>query len=157
MVDLGFLLITFFVYTATVSTPTVSELYMPHDGQVTRPPNLPNSLALTFLLDDNNKVFYYHGDWEEARRNNEIYETDYAVFSGIGNVIRLKQKAIDISGKFIDGRKGLMLLIKPTFKASYGNIIDALDEVMINGVKKYAIVEPEREELEYIKSKKELG
>ena len=61
MVDLGFLLITFFVFTTTISSPTVTDLYMPKDSLITN--TLPESLALTLLLDDDNKIYYYHGDF----------------------------------------------------------------------------------------------
>jgi len=45
----------------------------------------------------------------------------------------------------------MMMLIKPTSSSVYKNVIDALDEIMINDIKKYAIVEPVNEELEYLK------
>ena len=156
MVDLGFLLITFFVFTTTMSTPKATDLFMPKDD-TTRPPPLPNSLALTLLLGDNNKVYYYNGDFIEAVSDNKIYETNYSTYEGIGKVIRQKQKEIDASGKFTDGRKGLMLLIKPTSGSVYKNVIDALDEAVINDVRKYAIVEPANEEISYISSKKRSG
>ena len=66
MVDLGFLLITFFVFTTTISTPTVTDLFM------------PKSLALTLLLADNNRIIYYHGDFDEAIKTNKIFETNYS-------------------------------------------------------------------------------
>jgi hypothetical protein len=47
----------------------------------------------------------------------------------------------------------MMLLIKPTSKSIYKNVVDALDEAVINDVKKYAIIEPASEEINYIKSK----
>ena len=152
MVDLGFLLITFFVFTTTMSTPKATDLFMPKDD-TTHPQPLPNSLALSLLLDNNNKVYYYNGDFKEAVNANKIYETNYSTYGGIGKIIRQKQKDIDASGKFADGRKGLMLLIKPTSKSIYKNVIDALDEAVINDVKKYAIVEPANEEINYIKAK----
>ena len=157
MVDLGFLLITFFVFTTTMSTPKVTDLFMPSDKPVTIPPELPNSLALSLLLSDNNKVYYYNGDFNEALGANKIFETNYSTYEGIGKIIRQKQKDIDASGKFTDGRKGLMLLIKPTPGSVYKNVIDALDEAVINDVKKYAIVEPASEEISYIKTKKGSG
>jgi len=153
MVDLGFLLITFFVFTTTMSTPKATDMFMPKDD-ISHPQPLPTSLALTLLLDDNNKVFYYNGDFKEAVSANKIFETNYSTYDGIGKIIRQKQKAIDTSGKFADGRKGLMILIKPTSKSVYKNVIDALDEAVINDVKKYAIVEPTNEEIDYIKTKR---
>lgn len=152
MVDLGFLLITFFVFTTTISTPTATDLFMPNEGPVD-PTKLPKSLALTILLDDNNNIYYYHGDMREAINTNKIFKTDYSTYKGIGQIIRQKQKDINASGKFKEGRNRMMLIIKPTSLSVYKNVIDALDEVMINDVKKYAIVEPAAEELDYIKSK----
>lgn len=152
MVDLGFLLITFFVFTTTMSTPKATDLFMPKDDSIHSQP-LPNSLALSLLLDDNNKVYYYHGDFKEAANAKKIYETNYSTFGGIGKIIRQKQKDIDASGKFADGKKGLMLLIKPTPGSVYKNVIDALDEAVINDVRKYAIIEPGTDELQFIKVK----
>ena len=156
MVDLGFLLITFFVFTTTMATPKTTDLFMPKDD-LTHPQPLPNSLALSLLLDDNNKVYYYNGDFKEAANANRIFETNYSMYEGIGKIIRQKQKEIDVSGKFADGRKGLMLLIKPTSGSVYKNVIDALDEAVINDVRKYAIVEPNNEEIGYVRSKKRSG
>jgi len=152
MVDLGFLLITFFVFTTTMSTPKATDLFMSKDD-TTHPQPLPNSLVLSLLLDNNNKVYYYNGDFKEAVNANKIYETNYSTYGGIGKIIRQKQKDIDASGKFADGRKGLMLLIKPTSGSVYKNVIDALDEAVINDVRKYAIVEPANEEIVYIKNR----
>ena len=153
MVDLGFLLITFFVFTTTMSTPKATDLFMPKDD-ISHPQPLPNSLALSLLLDENNKVFYYNGDFKEAVSANKIFETNYSTYEGIGKIIRQKQKDIEASGKFADGRKGLMLLIKPTPGSVYKNVIDALDEAVINDVRKYAIIEPTNEEIGYLRSKK---
>jgi biopolymer transport protein ExbD len=156
MVDLGFLLITFFVFTTTISTPTVADLFMPKEDTI-KPQNLADGLALTVLLDDNNKIYYYHGGMDKAIEAKEIYETNYSTYKGLGEIIRRKQKDIDASGKFEEGRNGLMLVIKPTSSSVYKNVIDALDEVMINDVKKYAIVEPVQEEINYIAAKKTSG
>src|SRR5258705_5198493 len=87
MVDLGFLLITFFVFTTTMSTPKATDLFMPKED-TTDPTQLPRSLALTLLLDDNGKIYYYSGDFEEAIKTNKIFETSYSTYSGITKAIR---------------------------------------------------------------------
>lgn len=154
MVDLGFLLITFFVFTTTMSTPTITDLYLPKEGLETDPPKLINDLALTILLDANNKIYYYNGIWEDAEKTEQIFETSYSEYDGLGKVIRQKQEKIEASRKFREGKKGMMVLIKPGSKSTYKNVVDILDEMMINDVKKYAIVEPIKEEIDYIRSKK---
>jgi len=151
MVDLGFLLITFFVFTTTMSTPRATDLFMPKDSK--DPSRLPKSLALTMLLDDNNKIYYYHGDFIDALKANEIFETNYSTYAGMGEVIRKKQKDLEESKKFADGKNGLMLIIKPTSESVYKNVVDAMDEAIINGVKKYAIVEPGKDELNFLNNK----
>lgn len=153
MVDLGFLLITFFVFTTTVSNPTVTDLFMPKDEKVIDSSQLPNSLALTFLLTEKNKIFYYNGEFNEAVKANKIFETNFSEYMGIGKVIRDKQKAIEESKKFKEGKNGLMLLIKPAKDANYKNLVDALDEVIINDIKKYAIVEPDKKEVDLLQSR----
>ena len=152
MVDLGFLLITFFVFTTTISTPTATDLFMPKDDEIVDPIRLSQGLALTALLDTKDKIYYYHGDFDEALKTNGIFVTNYS-YDGIGKVIRQKQKDIDASGKFKEGRKGMMLLIKPTSRSVYRNVVDAMDEAVINDVKKYAIVEPAEEELKYLNTR----
>jgi len=154
MVDLGFLLITFFVFTTTISNPSITDLYMPKDSTDTiKQAKLPEGLALTFLLTKDNRVFYYNGALDDAFETGAIYETNFSYMNGIGEVIRHKQKTLDESGKYSDGRRGLMLLIKPGDDATYQNVIDALDEVLINDVKKYAILDPDKKEVLYMEGK----
>jgi biopolymer transport protein ExbD len=146
MVDLGFILITFFVMTVELSKSVAIKLNMPAEGP---PMNLGESSALTVLL-DNDKIYYYHGSWKDASAHKEIYATSFSETSGLGKVIREKQKWLDTHEKK-EGRKGLMLLIKPGNTASYKNIIDALDETMINAVKKYTILSADPAEAAWLK------
>ena len=157
MVDLGFLLITFFVFTTTMSTQKATDLFMPKDNSITDPVNLPQSLSLTLLLDRDDKIYYYHGYFIDASKTTEVFQTNYSTYEGIGKIIRQKQKDIDVAGKFSEGRKGLMLLIKPTSNSKFKNVVDALDEAVINDVRKYAILEPTFDEMEFLKKKNGSG
>jgi hypothetical protein len=142
MVDLGFLLITFFVLTTTWSKPHVTKLRMPADGP---PSKSGENATLTVIPGAGNKVFYFHGDLDAALRNGAYGTTGYGLNGGIGDIIRQKQAAMDQSYK--GGRKELMLLIKPTTEASYGNVVALLDETLINQVGRYALVDLKPEDL----------
>jgi biopolymer transport protein ExbD len=147
MVDLGFLLIAFFVMTAQLSDPVTMKLNMPNDGP---PIKLGESDALTVLLSGNNKAWYYEGGWKEALKNNAVVKSNSSYLQPLRDVIIEKKKRL-VSSANKEGRNGLMLLVKADEHASYRNIIDILDEVMINDVKKYALVEMEQEERDWIR------
>ncbi|MBS1662500.1 MAG: biopolymer transporter ExbD [Bacteroidetes bacterium] len=141
MVDLGFLLITFFVLTTTWSKAHVTKLNLPADGPSG---NIGNTTALTLIPLAGNKIFYYHGDLGAALREGSFGTTSYSLNGGIGDVIRQKQAALDRSYK--GGRKEMMLLIKPSAQSTYGNVVSLLDETLINQIKKYALVDLSKEE-----------
>jgi len=151
MVDLGFLLITFFVITTELSKPVTLNLNMPKEGP---PITLGESDALTVLLGKDNIVYYYHGDWNDALKTNKIFQTNFLAKNGLRKVIREKQQRLDVINTK-EGRDGLMLLIKPGEEAIYSNVIDMLDEALINDIKKYAVLKPNEEEIKYLATIKE--
>jgi hypothetical protein len=99
-------------------------------------------------LGANNRVFYYYGTEREAIKNNEIFQTSYSETTGLGNIIRQKQTGLE--KKKIDKRE-LIVLIKPGKESSYQNIVSALDEMLINTVAKYAIVDLTKGEVDFLK------
>ncbi len=82
MVDLGFLLITFFIFTTSMAESKGLKLYMPVDKGVNGS-NLPASKALTVLLAGGDSIYYYHGQWEEAIASNKILLTNYNLQNGL--------------------------------------------------------------------------
>ena len=146
MVDLGFLLIAFFIFTTEISKPAAINLYMPHKGDST---NIPDSKSLTILLSNNNKVFYYYGTEAKAIKNKQIYQASFNEIDGLGNIIR--QRQIELEKRKID-RKELIVLIKPGKQSSYKNVVNTLDEMLINGVTRYAIADLEAEEEIFLNS-----
>jgi biopolymer transport protein ExbD len=148
MVDLGFLLITFFVFTTEMSKPAAMKLYMPHDGI---PTPMPASKSLTILLNGSNKLFYYFGDEETAMKDKRLSQTSYDELTGLGKVIR--QKQMELEKNAVD-RKELIILIKPTIESSYKNLVATLDEMLINDVSRYAITDPDKEESALVKQHK---
>ncbi len=115
---------------------------MPKDGDSTK---IPESKVLSILLTKNNTIFYYSGDWGNADAKNEIVKTDFST-NGIRNIIRKKQTDLN------DERKELMILFKADENASYQNIIDMLDEMLINDVRKYALLKINPDEKEFLRS-----
>src|SRR5579872_6478254 len=61
MVDLGFLLITFFIFTTTMSQPTTLHLHLPKDVPNDQRQPAKESQVITFLLGKKDMVYYYEG------------------------------------------------------------------------------------------------
>lgn len=145
MVDLGFLLITFFVITTEMSKPTAMNLIMPKDGP---PIDLGESDALTVLMGAHNTAWYYEGDWMQAAKNGKVLPLEGKLAAR--QLIIDKQQKLENSGR-PEGRNGLMLLVKPGSGTSYKELVDLLDEVAINDVKKYVVLKQTDEEKEWVK------
>ena len=143
MVDLGFLLITFFIVTTTLSAQKATDLLMPKEGI---PSPVKESQVLTLLLDGNEKVYVYAGSWENAHLNKWIEQLSWKSKEQVRNIITAKQTALG------NHKNDLMVLIKPATKSQYQNVIDALDEMLINNVKRYAVVDLSDKELAYVNS-----
>ena len=136
MVDLGFLLIAFFIFTTEISRPFVTNLYMPDDkGDSTL---VSRNKSLTILLGENDRIFYYYGTEGEASKTSQINQTSYSEMNGIGRIIRQKQS--ELEWRKID-RKQFVVLIKASGKSTYENLVNILDEMLINGVIRYSVVD----------------
>ena len=122
----------------------MTNLYMPKDGG---PTNIPGSKSLTILLNNNDDVSYYDGDMKTAIKNNQVFQTSYDEINGIGNIIRQRQN--ELKNRNIE-KKDLVILIKPGRSSSYKNVINALDEMLINGVSRYMITDSEKEEITFL-------
>ena len=140
MVDLGFLLITFFILTTQMNQPAVAKLYMPKEGAVMK---IPESRSLTILIGDKTNLFYYFGTEEDAIKQKTIYPTGYAE-NAIGNIIRLKQISLG------PARDSLIVLIKASRTSAYKNLVDVLDEMIINNVRRYSIADISKDEESFL-------
>ena len=129
MVDLGFLLITFFILTTSLSTPTVARLVMPKDTNVTTP--IKENAVLTLLLSRNNSVDYYEGDTLVPGL------IQYCSFGGLRSVIQQKQQKV---AKVLGDRKETVIIISPGNESTYKDLV-VLDEIQINDIRHYFIVD----------------
>jgi biopolymer transport protein ExbD len=129
MVDLGFLLITFFIFTTTMSQPTAMKLFLPKDTDKPEEQNkVKASGALSIMLGKSDHVYYYEG--ELAPDGSNFKSTN---FKDIRDIIINKKK----STKPDD----FVVVIKPGAESTYKNTVDMLDEMTINQVKRYAMVD----------------
>ena len=165
MVDLGFLLITFFIFTATLSSPVAMDLNMPKDtNKDEEQTKTKQSGALTVMLGKNNNVYYYEGELAPGGAN---FKT--ATFKQIRDVIIKKKKSVIASytgnaaceekarAKGKDPKaecqdEDFVVVIKPTENATYKNTVDILDEMTINQVKRFAMVKISETEKDLIKA-----
>lgn len=141
MVDLGFLLITFFIFTTTLSENKVMKLNLPKgesDGGMTT----AASKTISLLLCKDNKIEYYAGDDLAT-----MQETNYSP-SGIRNVILQQEQKVAAQFGY---RQETVVLIKPMEDCTYGNVINTLDEMTINDVKRYILMDINKDEINYIK------
>lgn len=152
MVDLAFLLITFFLLTTALARPQVMPVVMPDPDPDGTPLLKKESQVLTLLLGARDRVYYYSGL--------DCTRLDTATFDpkGLRLVLLEKRQAVDRAwGRYPKpgsdrlGPSGdisrLTVLIKPTADASYGNVVDAFDEMKICGIDHYMLLEASPTEL----------
>ena len=120
MVDLGFLLLTFFVFTTTMSHPTAMAMNEPKDDP-TNQLKVKNSGAMTLLLGKADQVYYYYGELTDP--NTQFKSSN---FKEIRQLIADKRNATPIGD--------LMYIIKADKEATFKNAIDILDEMTICNV-----------------------
>jgi len=123
MVDLGFLLITFFIFTTTMTRPTALHLNMPKDTQDSS--KVKESAVITVLPGKNDKVFYYEG-----KDPTKMQESD---FRGIRTILLDKKRRTDTAW--------FQVILKPSKDASYRNAVSILDEMTIDAIHHYALVD----------------
>ena len=169
MVDLGFLLITFFIFTTTMSSPKALNLNMPKDTKNDEELNkAKESGALTIMLGKDNGVYYYEGQLLPDGSNFKS-----GTFATIRDEIINKKKEVmkthvhdSNCPKIWAENKGdknscldrdFVVVIKPDEEATYRNTVDILDEMLINNVKRYAMIDITPQELEVVKKVEETN
>lgn len=146
MVDLGFLLITFFMFTTTLSKPKTMQINMPFDDEKIEEDDqtkIKESTALTVLLSKKHRVYYYEGMGTDPETAPDVQVTNFDPNDGIRKVIIDKQEKVEKlkrQGQLGDKDK-TTILIKPDSTSTYEDMVNILDEMAINDVRVYAIVD----------------
>jgi biopolymer transport protein ExbD len=133
MVDLGFLLITFFMLATTFNKPKTMEINMPdkNDDNKKKEEPLKMSKSLTVLLGERNRVYTYIDPEKPV-----VDSTDFSR-SGIRATLLKRQK--EVAAQW-GSKDEMVVIIKSMPKARYKNLVDILDEMAITGTKRYAII-----------------
>jgi len=161
MVDLGFLLITFFMLTTTLAKPNILALVMPEkDIKLEDVEPVKESKVLTLLLGADDKVYWYEGITDA-----KLDSTDYAA-EGLRSVILNKMDRVKeqfglqtykrknkegVEEEFNDGSY-INVIIKPMKDSRYKNLVDALDEMAICKVRYYVILDVSKLEEQFVKN-----
>ena len=140
MVDLGFLLITFFMLATTFNKPKTMEVNKPdkNDKKVDEPPIKMSKTLSLMLTSRDNVINYVSPDDIDANTQLSIDSTDYSA-NGVRKVIQRRQAEVKAQW---GNQDDLFVMIKPLPKSKYKNIVDILDEMSITGVIRYAILPP---------------
>lgn len=166
MVDLAFLLISFFMLTTTMNKPKAMQLDMPKKTNIEEEKqDVGECQVMNILLDTLDQVWYYEG-----LKVAGLQKTTFAGEEGIRKEILRKMKAVPKDcpegKKWVDankdgkktpeeivmGPRDAIILIKMLKGARYKNMVDILDEMDITGCKVYAIQDPDPIEIEAIEN-----
>ncbi|MEI7811325.1 MAG: biopolymer transporter ExbD [Ignavibacteria bacterium] len=140
MVDLGFLLVTFFMLTTTFSKPQTMEINLPvkpkPGDKIEEAPAVKESKTMTIILGEFDKVYWYIGITDPSVKVTTFGD------SGIRKILFDQNTTI----------KDLVVLIKPSDKSNYKNVVDILDEMNITSIRRYALVDITPADLDLIKN-----
>lgn len=138
MVDLAFLLITFFMLTTSLSKPQSMDLTLPDKEKTTDVPKqeAKESKTMNILIGKDRKLKYYMGRFEAPYAGEGPIDQTYGK-DGIRKIIL--QKVANLKAKGMVDKDGLVVLIKATDDATYTDMIDILDEMAITGISIYSL------------------
>jgi biopolymer transport protein ExbD len=140
MVDLGFLLITFFMLATTFAKPKTMEVNMPDKDDTMKKddqPPLKLSKSMSVLLGERGKVYTYVAPEGTSAANLAVDSSDFSA-DGFRQLVLKRQK--EVAAQW-GNKDELVVLIKSMPKAPYKSLVDVLDEMNITDTKRYAIVD----------------
>jgi len=174
MVDLGFLLLTFFMLTTTFSQPKVIELTPPIKSDDKT--KVQDTLSLTVVLGKNDTVYYYNGSLKLTHDSNNIMQTNFSN-DGLRKLILNRNQYVLNSIKAIkeqhdankmpdstyarlvdkaEGNKyARFVIIKTDTTTRYINVIMTLDEMNICNVGKYSLIDVNDDDMKMISDYKQ--
>lgn len=148
MVDLGFLLITFFIFTTTMSKPKTMEINMPVDREDIKDEDknkVKDYTAMTVLLSKDHRIYYYLGLADDPMNPPKVEVTYFQNKNGIRDaIIALKKRVYEERNNGVQGHSEKdepVILIKPDTTSQFEDMVNILDEMQINAINTYALVD----------------
>jgi len=163
MVDMNMLLLTFFMFCTSLSKPQTMDIVLPtkDNQELTEDEKnkIKDSKAITLILGEEDNVYYYFGkpDYENYA---SLHQTDYLGLrdvllernaSAVAKMTELKTQRLKKevseeefkrqSAEIRNDPSNSVIVIKPTDASTFKNLVDALDEMQICSIGKYAMVE----------------
>lgn len=140
MVSVSFLLIIFFMVAGELRKPKVMDFTIPQGSCGPRKISCySGGDTYTILLGENNKLISYSGFLEAPL--NAPKKIGYGK-SGIRQDLLIKNKSMmEYNSQLGKAFKGITVIIKPSKKSSYGNLVDILDEMKITGITSYSVLD----------------
>jgi len=156
MVDLGFLLITFFMFTTTMSKPKAMEIQMPYKDSTLKKEDqseIKAGTALTILLSKDHTIYYYEGIGNDPNNPPQVKPSSFKPNGGIRDVlIEKKQKVRNLINQgVLKATDQTTVIIKPDSTCTTDDLINILDEMTINAIPVYAVVDITSVDQEYIR------
>lgn len=133
MVDLAFLLITFFIMATTLAKPKAMDTFWPDKTKKDVQLPVPESRTMTVLLGANNSLEWFLGEPGKTAPTVDNFGKN-----GIRKTLIEKSKEVEASHAGPDN--DMIVLIKPSDKATYKNFVNMMDEINITGIKRSAVV-----------------
>lgn len=155
MVDLAFLLITFFMLTTSLSKPQSMDLGLPDKEDKKEPEKdikVDQKRTMTIIMGKDNQIKWFHGLLETPEPGGAPTNAVYGK-NGLRKEILKRVVSVNEYCQTLPTYKkgdGLIVIIKPSKKSTYRNLVDVLDEMAICKVPSYAIVNditPEEQKL----------
>ncbi len=152
MVDLNLLLITFFMFATTLNKPKAMLINMPFDDvKIEQQNKVKEGATMTILLGKNHRLYYYHGIGSEENPP-EVQVAYFKDEGGIRDILIEKKKTVDgliRNGTLLSYDKATVI-IKPDETSTLEDFIGILDEMTINAIPVYAVVNITPEDKMYI-------
>lgn len=143
MVDLAFLLVTFFMLTTTLSKPRAMDLAMPVNGADGGA--VAESRTVTLCIGNHDQLYLYHGLFDHPLETPQVLSLQGKQLRAA--LLTIRRQVLNQTGK------SLIVLVKPGEHSKYGNLVNVIDEVNITQVPTYAVVKLEDKEAATLKDK----